>query len=377
MIFRTHYTLPSGRRTSTQVHARDRAHLDEVMALRGMGETSEGEVSSFVPEMPSDRLKAGDYEGAMHALIWVSMIAGRTNTTAWMLLNDEGIIHELAHRAQVRRSALGFLSYAGDYGVSALVERIREFEQAVPGVHRRWGMTEKAWAAEEAEQLDALRCRQEVMQRALASLSRAAAKHLGREKGDTVYLLGDPDATAAEAVIPRRRARPGTRDFHLDQLAQQKQAKADQLAKLGKARSKPVAGTTVTETSIVEHAARSVTGRTSHKAPHPLFQSLPRRGDKTVVGFDIETGGVGDEMVMVVARRGDERVVLSDIHTLDRLTSEALGADIRRTKSDTAVAASEKAFAAALFGEAPEPPTISYRAATGPSRLPAFNHSIA
>ncbi len=72
-LYRTEYKLPQGGRRTTTVYARDAAHLEELITLRGMGETVVTDTYFHglpqAPVMPSEHLKAREL--------------GKQRTTRW------------------------------------------------------------------------------------------------------------------------------------------------------------------------------------------------------------------------------------------------------------------------------------------------------
>lgn len=152
-LYQTNYTLPSGRVDPTQCYAESDEHLVEVIALRSMGETRADPVRDgiYVPKMASALMFDGRIAAANHALVWTSMIAARAGLTeAWDLLNDEGILHRVAHELeQDELDRRGILTISSFFGGSkqdrreALARRIEAFERLVPGVHPCWAGDDK------------------------------------------------------------------------------------------------------------------------------------------------------------------------------------------------------------------------------------------
>lgn len=141
MIYETAYKLPNGATRRTSVYARDEAHLAETIALRGMDEEASGPYYYGHPQMASTLAYRGALREANHALVWASMIATRAGVTdAWALMNDEGLLHELAH--QLHNSVQPFFDYDTLYGKPPkhvdLAYRLEAFELTVPGLHPRW-----------------------------------------------------------------------------------------------------------------------------------------------------------------------------------------------------------------------------------------------
>ncbi|UTU07960.1 hypothetical protein CcrC1_gp274 [Caulobacter phage C1] len=99
MMFVTRYRVPSGRTKITQCFADSPEHLQEVIKARGMDEVvDDSGVKVAKPKLPSQWLDQKQYAKAMHALNWVAMVGVQAGVvSAWDLLNDEGVLHEMAH----------------------------------------------------------------------------------------------------------------------------------------------------------------------------------------------------------------------------------------------------------------------------------------
>lgn len=101
-LFNTSYPTPSNPfGVTTQLWARDEPHARELCELRGMGEYFSGPTSLYSTTevfLPSEHLDRGNFGDALHAAIWLSMVAVASKTADPMhLLLDGGIVHELAH----------------------------------------------------------------------------------------------------------------------------------------------------------------------------------------------------------------------------------------------------------------------------------------
>lgn len=134
-LYRTRYALPLGESRTTQCYAENATHLEEVIKQRGMGEVRDDPLfePDREPRMASELVLAGQLSAANHALIWTSMIAVRAGITdAWALLNDRGVVHEMAHALHVQEV------FRQPVGLEALAGRIEAFERLVPGVHPCW-----------------------------------------------------------------------------------------------------------------------------------------------------------------------------------------------------------------------------------------------
>jgi len=144
-LYHTTYETPTGVEY-TQCYARDADHFAEVVKLRGMGETPHipwpGDPIAAPPVMPSTYLLEQKWIDAMHALIWVGMIATKAGIAdGWGLLNDHGILHGMSHVLMNTRHGYGH-DVTGPY-----LERVKKLEREVPGVHPCWGGAEVAPSA--------------------------------------------------------------------------------------------------------------------------------------------------------------------------------------------------------------------------------------
>ncbi|UTC29681.1 hypothetical protein BAJUN_00510 [Bajunvirus bajun] len=143
-LYRTSYKIPNGETLATQCYACDDDHLIEVLTLRGMGETRDDPhpygYSAFfkAPVLASTLLAKNQLAAANHALIWAAMIASKAGIIdPWDLLNDRGMIHEMAHAMhskEINGQPFGIF----DNGKIALMERLEAFEMLVPGLHKCW-----------------------------------------------------------------------------------------------------------------------------------------------------------------------------------------------------------------------------------------------
>lgn len=142
-MYRTRYSLPNGATRTTQCYARNEKDLARVIKKRGMGETrSTDPYAAFrldEPQMASELLMKGQIAAANHALVWTSMIAVRAGLTdAWGLLNDDGVLHEMAHLLHSREVS-PWSDVFGEPAHVRLARRVEAFERLVPGVHPCWG----------------------------------------------------------------------------------------------------------------------------------------------------------------------------------------------------------------------------------------------
>lgn len=142
-IYRTQYELPDGDHLRTTLYARDDKHLGEVMDLRKMGEMcvdgpAFGRTAIDPPMMASQLLASKRLAAANHALTWAAMIGARAGVAdAWALMNDHGLLHQMAHLLHSREDSqdLGYL----ENQLMRLIPQVDEFERSVPGVHPCWG----------------------------------------------------------------------------------------------------------------------------------------------------------------------------------------------------------------------------------------------
>lgn len=144
-MYATEYRLPDGRPATTSCFARNGNHLEEVIKLRKMGERLDTFTGRFInpPRMASDLLRSGRVAAANHALIWTSMIAARAGVMGeWGLLNDNGLVHEIAHVMHSREMDGAHCS-CRQCDVSDLAHKVERFERQVPGVHPCWGSEEE------------------------------------------------------------------------------------------------------------------------------------------------------------------------------------------------------------------------------------------
>lgn len=148
-LYQTKYDVPDPRRggemfeMSTECYAQDYAHLREVLAMRKLGERSQGLILDRSvrhkplfryprPKRPSELLRAGEWSQAVHAGCWLGMIATRAGTIEpWDLLHDFGLIHESAHM---------MLNGGDPTGVDLerLIEKWEDLERRTPGCHPCW-----------------------------------------------------------------------------------------------------------------------------------------------------------------------------------------------------------------------------------------------
>lgn len=140
-LYLTRYPLPSGLAATTSCYARDHEHLAETLTVRGMGETAtydDWRTGLFEPpKLASELIRDGQVAAANHALIWISMIAVRADpATAWEVLNDEGLVHQLAHALHSAERGDPFRDHLG---MGRLGDKLDAFERRIPGVHPSWG----------------------------------------------------------------------------------------------------------------------------------------------------------------------------------------------------------------------------------------------
>lgn len=106
-LISTNYPVPNGKRFNTEAFANPNMTLDDIPAFldkRGMGEelnllrTMLSEGSEDELKLPSDWYKEGNIPQALHAAVWLGMVAVKSGVASgWELLWDEGVIHSLAH----------------------------------------------------------------------------------------------------------------------------------------------------------------------------------------------------------------------------------------------------------------------------------------
>ncbi|MGZ3272399.1 MAG: hypothetical protein ACXU82_03585 [Caulobacteraceae bacterium] len=140
-MYVTMYSLPNGLPTATQCYAKDRGHLRELMTLRRMGET-EGDGFYVLPrpKMASELVRMRQLRAANHALVWISMVACRAAPErSWELLNDQGLVHELAHTMHSVEMGRDI----EDFGLARFADKVEDFERTVPGAHPCWGVADK------------------------------------------------------------------------------------------------------------------------------------------------------------------------------------------------------------------------------------------
>lgn len=246
MMFVSEYRLPNGDKQHTQVYADDEQHLVQVLARRKMGEQKAISPPALSePTMPSKLLEQSRHPEAMHALIWVSMIATSAGVaTNWELMNDNGLIHELAHYNQVASQygyALGGKSLLGFFDLNnwrrALIQKLRTFEERVPGVmesvaeRRRLAGTltsAKLWGARaDLMFIDDPSMYEMKSGKLTAAELRAALldDYIPREEA---HYIRAPEAVRDQA----KRTKKQERAFALDSVAQGRAAKAERIAKL-------------------------------------------------------------------------------------------------------------------------------------------------
>jgi hypothetical protein len=202
------------------------------MELRGMGERRAHTQFYSIerPKMASDLFGDGKYIEANHALVWTSMIAVRAGLAdAWELLNDRGLLHEVAHvmHAQVNSRTDPDL-------VKHLLSRISAFERKIPGVHPCWAGDDVSSAVEwrfvEAE-IEAYRAKM------LAQLAPAMTR-LG-EAANRALLSVSPMQAVVSTLPSRNIGKPGSREFAMNSVARGRDAKAAMVAKLKARAAKP------------------------------------------------------------------------------------------------------------------------------------------
>ena len=165
------YRTSRGRQQLTQVYSRDYVHFTALLKERGLGETAYG--SSYVrrPLTPSEHMWKGNYAQALHAAIWLAMIAqGVDAGLNRHELYDDGAIHELSHiveddeldRNVGRRLRHGRSPKDWSLSLLDVFEKVIAFERRVPGAHPMDGLGEEdreEWVRVQALQIEAVRQR--------------------------------------------------------------------------------------------------------------------------------------------------------------------------------------------------------------------------
>lgn len=325
--YRSRYQTHKGRVQYTQVYAENDAHLEEVLALRGMGETRVDPTSIFeeydAPQMASELCAAGKLAAANHALVWTGMIAAKAGIAdAWAMLNDDGIIHDLAHEMHSKEasplytlSALGF----NESRHVRLARRIEAFERLVPGVH-------PCWAGEDTSVVRAPNYRSpfaDLYQPKLTDLMERFA--MFRKAADSMKLTMDEFAFLRDVPVrePAEPKTPNQRGFEMASVEQGHKARTEGKAKLveklkaqAKARKSKVPQAGTMTINGKEYPVSDVKVHFTSKLDE--MQAQPRLGRKRktpVAIFDIETmsaeaiRGFGGK---VVGRVHDEIMIAVD-----------------------------------------------------------------
>lgn len=253
-LYRTSYTTPAGTLT-TQCYAENDEHLIEVMRMRGMGETrADSSYPSSQPEMASTLLRERKFAAANHALVWASMIAARAQITdAWGLLNDYGLIHEMAHLLhQAEASFFGGVRVSEEF-----INRVAAFEMLVPGLHSCWAGEDKSAVFKDIytelreRYYSGVELKSAAMRgygksiydgvRTLARRSTLTGRTIHSIIYDdpidlTMYLMDEGSMLKGSAARYAPSAKPGTREFERHQRTQggavKAQKKADLVAKM-------------------------------------------------------------------------------------------------------------------------------------------------
>lgn len=252
-MYETKYRLPNGSEQGTQCYAESEAHLEEVIKLRGLGETRfmrthESSLYSIFgtgtfphPKMASDLLAKEQYAAANHALTWTSMIAVKAGVVeGWDLLNDQGIMHEMAHMLHSRELNGGSSArnrsrsfYDTEPEHLRLARRIETFERLVPGVH-------PCWAGEDTTIVPAYKppvvspFDSQFMTGFMRDMSSLREAVKGSSKAMAKYSSIIDEYVYAKDIdfIPRqKREKPGTKKFAEQQRTQGADAKAAMIAK--------------------------------------------------------------------------------------------------------------------------------------------------
>ncbi len=206
-LYATRYPLPDGSNAITSCYAANRAHLDALMKQRGMGETFVGDDRILdSPRMPSGLLRDCRPAAAMHALIWISMIAVRSGQDmAWRALNDRGVVHALAHELEAAERLCHPASRHRAVWMH-IADQVEAFEREVPGVHPCWGGAEKP--ARPLEELVAYeqRLAMAIMDTELKRMTERLSVFTERSKDLSVFMGMDfakgGVLTPKDAVIP-------------------------------------------------------------------------------------------------------------------------------------------------------------------------------
>lgn len=296
-LYRTSYTTPAGTLT-TQCYAENDEHLEEVMRMRGMGETrADSSYPSSQPEMASTLLRERKFAAANHALVWASMIAARAQITdAWGLLNDYGLIHEMAHLLhQAEASFFGGVRVSEEF-----INRVVAFEMLVPGLHSCWAGEDKSAVFKDIytelreRYYSGVELKSAAMRgygksiydgvRTLARRSTLTGRTIHSIIYDdpidpTMYLMDEGSMLKGSAARYAPSAKPGTREFERHQRTQggavKAQKKADLVAKMKanfearKPKTPPLEVKLVTDTAPLNEAMQAV-DRSARKAAGAL-----------------------------------------------------------------------------------------------------------
>jgi hypothetical protein len=237
-MYATEYRLPKGGRAQTTCYAMSAEHLAETLKLRNLGEVPTGR-SFPAPVMASQHLRRRDFAEANHALVWASMIATKAGIVdAWDLLNDNGLLHEMAHVAE-NGSLPARFAYDVYFGCTCdmcrgirpddrdhpFILQVEAFERRVPGLHPSWGREVEVRPA---------------MPRADTSLTVAV-------DGASIASIDAFSMPPTVFVEPKPIANPRRRGFDRQQIRQGSAARAAMIeAQVAKLRARPKPKKTVT-----------------------------------------------------------------------------------------------------------------------------------
>ena len=136
-LYPTEYDVPGGSFFTT-IAANSKQEAAELIVKRKMGEQfhpvyQAGDIPFDRHVMPSKWLELGELEQAMHAAAWLGLFATSSGVaTAYDLLHDRGVIHELTHAIRDRKvnGALGPQGYESAHNA---YKQLKALEAQTPG----------------------------------------------------------------------------------------------------------------------------------------------------------------------------------------------------------------------------------------------------
>jgi len=96
-VYETTFIDEEGHNQGNQLWAHSRAEADALVVKRGLGERVLG-YSTWTPTLPSEWVKKHKYAEAIHSVVWMAGVAGKSGvSTLYDMTKEGGILHDLAH----------------------------------------------------------------------------------------------------------------------------------------------------------------------------------------------------------------------------------------------------------------------------------------